>query len=511
MNETTIFGPPGTGKTTTLINIVKDRMSTGTAPDKIGFFSFSRKAATEARDRAWLDLQLDNKSLQYFRTLHSLAFQWLGLNTRDVFRGSDYNELGKIVGIDFRSSQTLNIEDGPLFSIGAGGDKYMSIIQMARVKQVPVMDEFKQNWDTPEEWSSKLQVQQLELLNDAYVKYKRAKGKLDFIDMIERFIREGTSPKFDLLIIDEAQDLVPLQWRMVKEVLVPNSKEVFYAGDDDQAIYGWMGVDVKRFLGASPNKRVLKKSFRVPIEIHKMADLLIRKVKIREDKKWQPQNHNGFVSWYRDILDVDLTSGEWLILARTNYLVNKVCLRLKEDGHLFWREGTGWSISPNVLNAIEVWLKLCKGEELTTEELLPFSKLIHPDLITKAGRKLLASLESDQNYTLQDIINNCNLKATSETPWQKVLKVSEQEVAYIVSVRKRGERILTKAPRIRVSTIHKAKGGEADNVVLFLDSTKACVESLDQDSEIRTFYVGATRAKQSLHLIESTTRHGFNI
>ena len=350
----------GAGKTTTLINIVKDRMSTGMAPDKIGFFSFSRKAATEARDRAWLDLQLDNKSLQYFRTLHSLAFQWLGLNTRDVFRGSDYNELGKLVGIDFRSSQTLNIEDGPLFSIGAGGDKYMSIIQMARVKQVPVMDEFKQNWDTPEEWSSKLQVQQLELLNDAYVKYKRAKGKLDFIDMIEKFISQGTSPKFDLLIIDEAQDLVPLQWRMVKEVLVPNSKEVFYAGDDDQAIYGWMGVDVKRFLGASPNKRVLKKSFRVPIEIHKMADLLIRKVKIREDKKWQPQNHDGFVSWYRDILDVDLTSGEWLILARTNYLVNKVCLRLKEDGHLFWREGTGF-ISPNVLNAIEVWLKLCKG------------------------------------------------------------------------------------------------------------------------------------------------------
>ena len=77
-------------------------------------------------------------------------------------------------------------------------------------------------------------------------------------------------------------------------------------------------------------------------------------------------------------------------------------------------------------------------------------------------------------------------------------------------MRRRGERVLTASPRIRISTIHKAKGGEADNVALLLDSTKACVESLDQDSEVRTFYVGATRAKQSLHLIESTTKYGFN-
>ena len=52
---------------------------------------------------------------------------------------------------------------------------------------------------------------------------------------------------------------------------------------------------------------------------------------------------------------------------------------------------------------------------------------------------------------------------------------------------KERERILTKAPRIRVSTIHKAKGGEADNVALLLDSTKACTEQWDQDPEYRVF------------------------
>ena len=92
-----------------------------------------------------------------------------------------------------------------------------------------------------------------------------------------------------------------------------------------------------------------------------------------------------------------------------------------------------------------------------------------------------------------------------------VLKVSDKEIGYITSVRRRGERLLSGSPRIRISTIHKAKGGEADNVALFLDSTKACMESLDQDSEVRVFYVGATRTKKHLHLIESTGNYGFAI
>jgi len=511
MSETTIFGPPGTGKTTKLIEIVKDRISSGVDPKRIGFFSFSKKAATEARDRASVELGLDTKDMVYFRTLHSLAFQWLGLNSQNVFKGSDYNELGRLVGLDFRTSQTLNIEEGPLFNIGAGGDKYMAVIQMARVKQIKVQIQYVSGWDYDINW------QQLNVLDKAYKDYKRVKGKYDFVDMIEKFIVEGTSPEFDLLIIDEAQDLAPLQWSMVKKVLVPNSKEVYYAGDDDQAIYSWMGVDVDQFLLASKDKIILKKSYRVPEVIHGMADTLIKRLKVREEKKWQPHKQKGSITWHRDILDVDLSSGEWLILARTNYIVNKVCVKLKGDGHLFWREGTGWSISLNVLNAIELWLKLQKGVSVSSDQLKSLSKLISREYISKEGRKLMFALPDvnslrppDEGYTLLDLKRLCGFDA-QDVPWQKVLSVSDQETEYIMSVRRRGEKILTALPRIRVSTIHKAKGGEADNVALLLDSTKACADNWDQDSEYRVFYVGMTRAKKSLHLIESTAQYKFEL
>tara|TARA_E500000318_G_scaffold18077_1_gene18680 strand:+ start:1224 stop:2738 length:1515 start_codon:yes stop_codon:yes gene_type:complete len=503
--ETTIFGPPGTGKTTTLINLVKDKIKDGMDPTKIAFMSFSRKAVNEAKDRAISELNLNTDQMIYFRTLHSLAFSWLGLDSKRVFKGADYSELGRLTGLEFRSNLTVGIEDGPLFQIGAGGDKYMSVLQMARVREVTLEKQFNDTWDHQLHW------QQLRVLDKAYSDYKDAKNKLDFVDMIEKFILEGTSPKFDLLIIDEAQDLAPLQWRMVKEVLVPNSKETYYAGDDDQAIYTWMGVKIDDFLNACDKKTVLNKSYRVPSAVHEFSQNLIKKVSIRQLKEWQPTKKDGTITWHRDILDVDLTSGEWLILARTNYITNKICARLKEEGYLYWREGTGWSISPNVLNGIEVWLKLCKNLDLSTVELKNFVKLLNPNIITRSGRKRFSHLDPEQTYTLDDIIEKCSLNVSRETPWQKVLKVSDQEIAYIMSVRRRGEKVLTASPRIRISTIHKAKGGEADNVVLLLDSTKACVESLDQDSEIRTFYVGATRAKQSLHLIESKSKYGFKI
>ena len=298
---------------------------------------------------------------------------------------------------------------------------------------------------------------------------------------------------------------------MVREILAPNSKRVYYAGDDDQCIYTWMGVNVKDFLRASEEKQILTQSYRVPQQVHDIAASVVNRIDIRQDKQWKPASHTGTVVWHRDVRDVDLDEGQWLVLARTNYIANNIARELREDGYVFYREGSGWSISPNILQSIETWLLLCKGSEISTEKLWQFCDQLRKGFLTRSAKSRLKKMEEDETFTLARLINEFELQASEQTNWYDIINVSETEEIYISSARRRNEKILTGTPRIKISTIHKAKGGEADNVLLILESSKAASKSKDQDAEKRTFYVGITRAKKELHLVEAKSEWGFYI
>ena len=71
--RTIVLGPPGTGKTETLLTKVEDYLKE-TDPDKIGYFAFTQKAAYEARDRAMKKFNLTEDDLPYFRTLTLISF-----------------------------------------------------------------------------------------------------------------------------------------------------------------------------------------------------------------------------------------------------------------------------------------------------------------------------------------------------------------------------------------------------------------------------------------------------
>ena len=121
----TVFGPPGTGKTTRLLNIVEEEINNGTSVGKIGYFSFTQKAAREAITRAIIKFKLDKKDFTYFRTLHSLAYHHLNLKPGDVMGDLNYKELSDWLQIKIDNPNKTVNELG----ISSPKDIYLSLIE----------------------------------------------------------------------------------------------------------------------------------------------------------------------------------------------------------------------------------------------------------------------------------------------------------------------------------------------------------------------------------------------
>ena len=89
-----------------------------------------------------------------------------------------------------------------------------------------------------------------------------------------------------MLFIDEAQDMPRIQYNMVDK-LIKTSKEVYIAGDDDQAIFRWSGADVDKFINLKGDVTVLNKSYRCPKKIYRLANFIIGHIRKRRPKIWE--------------------------------------------------------------------------------------------------------------------------------------------------------------------------------------------------------------------------------
>src|SRR6266436_6040131 len=98
-----LIGGPGTGKTYSLIEKIKELK-----PDKFALLSFTRQAANEAKSR--LKQHYSAKDLDYVRTIHSLAFKYLGLKKEQIFSFEHQRDFGKEYGFEF-SGKYRNEED----------------------------------------------------------------------------------------------------------------------------------------------------------------------------------------------------------------------------------------------------------------------------------------------------------------------------------------------------------------------------------------------------------------
>ena len=491
--KTIILGPPGTGKTTTLLNLVDEFIQQGIRPKQIGYFSFTKKAATEAATRAADKFNLDiENDLSNFRTLHSYAFNQLGMTKEKMMGRDDYREFGEKCGIPIKVAK-FSDSDGTFNS----DNEYLTIINTAAVKRIDLLEYYDSRQNILD-----IERNTLFLLAEELKRFKKEKGLKDFNDLLLDYIKKESTNSFKVLFIDEAQDLSLIQWEMVRK-LWANAEKTYIAGDDDQAIFKWAGADVDHFIALKEEVndiKILDQSYRIPGgPIHELSQRIIGQVQNRFDKKYKPREEQGILKRYSDITQVDMSEGNWLVLSSANHFLDDAKDLCELQGWYFQFKGMN-SVPLKLLLALNNWEHWRKGELLNHLEIKNIYEYLGSNVLP--GFQKGKTLHSDEKYTLQECKDKHGL--VIDKVWYESFEgldtITEN---YIRNMRANGE-TLNKNPRITMSTIHGAKGGEADKVLLMQDITGAAIEtfSYDPDELHRLFYTGATRAKRELHVLD---------
>jgi len=487
-----VLGPPGTGKTMTLLNEVNKYLMKGVPLNKIGYFAFTRKAAAEARER-FLNKHKDyvRTDVKFFQTLHSLAFHTLGMSEENVMQPIHYEQIGKELSIRVNYYSESD-ESGYLNC----DNEYFKLINKARIKNISIEDEFNTN-----EWSREIDFEVLNHVYENFLNYKKAYNLYDYTDMITQFVNnKDKCPSFDVVFIDEAQDLSPIQWKMF-DVLKSKSKDIFLAGDDDQAIFAWAGADVNRFIDEPAEEEVLQQSERIPLAIQELSNTILnriqgkRKEKIYHAKKDKDGNVvQGKVDTIFDIDNLDLTKDKWLILTRTTYRSDEISDLLKEK-KLYFKNRYGKSIDHKLYKSVLKWTELTKGKEISVADCKDIYEYLDDTFNEKKFENKSSIRIEDLGFTL------------GVTWFDAFTNLDQEKELYIRTLLTNGEK-LSEEPRIEVSTIHAAKGGECRNVILVLDNARKIRQSIEesidkQDEEHRVWYVGVTRSMENLYILKS--------
>jgi DNA helicase-2/ATP-dependent DNA helicase PcrA len=543
-SEYRIFGPPGTGKTTNVKRQVIRAVEKYGA-DAVLVTSFSRTAAAELAGR---DLPISSNKIG---TLHSHCFHALGepriaeANVEEWNRENPYlpiksvKKQGRLDGEDW-------IEDGGPFTIKAGDSL---LRELNRLRGLMLNPDF---------WPPNIRD-----FHQRWFRYKQNRGLLDFCDLIDTCSRDfATAPRRPSVIFaDEAQDLNAMQLQLIRK-WGRHTQYFILAGDDDQTIYSFTGASPDAILDpeiAEHHKIILKQSYRVPQAIHKLANRLIHGVTRRQDKIYLPRPSEGSVhrltnGTYKSpeysILSTAMKHMEQgktvMFIATCSYMLKPLLRVLRKNAipfHNPYRKLNGF------------WNPLRIGSSLSAANRILSFLIGHPDY--GEGRRPWThrdlALWTDwlyKNGTLSDgwesqLKSFASEKAVALEQVNKIFEPSAfrtLQIAYAsghramlewwrsrvtVDVHSRiqfpadvamnhSAHALIDVPRVIVGTIHSVKGGEADVVYLFPDMSRGGDaqyrrSGLSRDSMIRVFYVGATRARETLYICQRDTAMAITI
>jgi superfamily I DNA/RNA helicase len=455
MKTNLILGPPGTGKTTYLINTIKELLKAGYKIEQIAYISFTKAAVKEAIERCFIEFpDIKKKEYIFFRTLHSLAYAERELKQSQVISSKDLIKFQDIMGnrginINYKFSEDNhnNLKSIPLYLLHIATNKQKT------VEEIYNADFYDVSFDT------------VQYVTDSYKEFKNYYNVIDFNDMLDYDFQPIEGVK--VVFLDESQDLTPLQWDLFYR-LFGKVEKIFIAGDDDQSIYEWSGVDVNKFVNIEYDKKtVLKQSFRISKSIHQQSSKIVKRISQRFEKEFNPRKAKGLVEKVTYIEDlkqrlIENKKEGWFFLVRNNYLSHKIKTILFQIGVPFIEYGQS-SLNKKDVQAIVDWT---------------------------AG---------NYNEALKQYTNKSDFKDT----WFKAFNFMDIDISNYYRDCLRNGFKLTDRPQIEITTIHKSKGREADNVVLMTDCSKNSHRYTD--SEHRVYYVAVTRARNNLYILEPET------
>ena len=358
-----IIGPPGTGKTTMLMNIVASKLDEGLKPSEIAFVSFSNEAANVAKRRIEKDFPGYNKrDFTNFRTLHSLSVV-LGCSNGKKFMDSKHMQSfdgtieSKEVWREMNTAETVTWRDEHFC---------LSLKSLANSKKLSIDEVFDDACEIETKTSNIAQVERSFIFNKwqlstpkpstlnlakewlrLYEEYKNKNNLMDFDDMIAEMVKpnfDKSKMRFKLFILDEAQDNSDAIWDFAK-LVIAESKESIIAGDDNQAIMEQFGASPKAFLELDVTEidPPLKISYRLPLAGKEALDkgpgakLTPREFTL-SDKAKKGSIISSFISMLNGketnstfnlhaltmtVQDLSIR-GDWLIMAPTNESVEQI-------------------------------------------------------------------------------------------------------------------------------------------------------------------------------------------
>ena len=525
---TVIIGPPGTGKTTFILDKIEEYLAKEVSIDEIAFFSFSNKAVDEAKQRASQKFKVPMSHLEHFSTMHSFALRQMALTREHIMSNNDWRNISN----ELRININVNNDDDIFFN--NYDDKYVDLIEKSKRRDISLRDcwaMFAKDiiWHKLEYIDKGLK----DYKNFGYEKFtggttgylvKDQGPKIDFTDLIKKYVEGSFYKAFTVVFFDESQDMSTIQWKMAEKIW-KNSDKSYLAMDPNQAIYTWADADVGKAIQVkeeAKNLIVLDQSKRVPRKVWEIVNRVEEQIVGYDDIKWSPANRDGAVEFIRGIYHLNMDEGTWLIMGRTRTIRDDMEEVMRKK-NIFFRvklkdNKYRYSVKTQERNAILTWKDLMREEknEVPIRLVENLYKCLGKEFVARGNKKKISEQRKalpDKKLSFLELKDNFGLQAEFGTSWTEVMTtINTETVAYLENLESRGENLALE-PRVTLSTIHQQKGGEAENVIVSLDIGKMAYEEyrINPVSEHRLFYVAFSRAKENLYIITPQSREAYRI